>query len=135
MENSMNGLMQNALEHIRSMIDVNTIIGKELHLTNGTVILPVSRVSFGFAAGGTNGGLNEEIGDELAGFGGGTGAGVSVKPVGFLVCSGDSVRFLNTDRNSMAEQLADYVPQAVELVKDMVGKKQQTAKAAADLAD
>lgn len=135
MENSMNGLMQTTLENIRSMIDVNTIIGEELRLSNGTVILPVSKVSFGFAAGGTSDSSLEETDDEMSGFGGGTGAGVSVKPVGFLVCSNDSVRFLSTDRNTMAEQLADYIPQAVDLVRDMMDKNQQTAEKTENMAN
>ncbi len=126
MENSMNGLMQTALENIRSMVDVNTIIGDALHLANGTVVLPVSRVSFGFAAGGNSGDVSDA--PDSGTFGGGTGAGVSVKPVGFLICGEDNVRFLGIEKNSLAEQLADYVPQTIELLREFVNKKQESSE-------
>jgi sporulation protein YtfJ len=115
--------MQTALENIRNMVDVNTIIGDELKMENGTIILPVSKVYCGFAAGGNSSMKITE--DESGGFGGGTGAGVSVKPVGFLICGSENIRFLSIEKNSWADQLTDYIPQALEAVQDaMSGRKE-----------
>lgn len=81
-EHPIQGLMKTAMESIKEMVDVNTVIGDAVEAPDGSVIIPVSRVGLGFAAGGSEFGDNRE--SELP-FGGGSGAGVSVQPVGFLV--------------------------------------------------
>ncbi|MBC8016866.1 MAG: GerW family sporulation protein [Sporomusaceae bacterium] len=120
------GLMKTAMESIKDMVDVNTIVGDAVETSDGTVIIPISRVSFGFAAGGANCEPEEtEQAQSCTSFGGGSGAGVSVKPVGFLVCSPTSgVRFMPVEGNLIYERLIDLVPKVLSSVQEMLdGKK------------
>ena len=98
-EHPIEGLMNTAMNNLRDMIDVNTIIGDSIETANGTVIIPISKVSFGFAAGGSEfnmstleetkrSGSEEETKHALP-FGGGSGAGVHIEPIGFLVITED----------------------------------------------
>lgn len=128
------GLMKTAMESIREMVDVNTIIGDAVHTPDGTVIIPISKVTFGFAAGGGSGecsAKHEEPGDVSAGFGGGSGAGVSVRPVGFLVCSVQSgVRFMHVEGNSIYERLVDLFPQMAEKLQETFLEKKESCASA-----
>ncbi len=106
-------LMRTAMESIKGMIDVNTVVGSPVQTQDGGTIIPVSRVSFGFAAGG--GEYWSRVADGPGHpFGGGSGAGVTVHPVGFLVVQGDNVRLLSTDKGDIWESLANNVPQVID---------------------
>lgn len=130
-EHPIQGLMRTALESLKELVDVNTVIGDPVETQEGQVIIPVSRVSFGFAAGGTEfgggagksggrrGGYEEDGfgGDGQGGsfpFGGGSGAGCSVQPVGFLVVSKDSLRMLPVDGTRPMDKLIDVAPALLE---------------------
>lgn len=121
------GLMKTAMESIKDMVDVNTIVGDPVETPDGSVIMPISRVAFGFAAGGSEfqpGGERKD--DSGYPFGGGSGAGVSVQPVAFLVVGNGSVRLLPVDTNTMVERLVDIAPQLVNQFQGMFksnGKK------------
>lgn len=121
------GLMKTAMESIKEMVDVNTVVGDAVEAADGTIIIPVSRVACGFAAGGgefeTAGGGNNQEQQQSLPFGGGSGAGVSVQPVGFLVVSRDNVRFLPVDGNQMMDRLIDLAPNFVNQIQNMVGGK------------
>ena len=119
-------LMKTAMENLKEMVDVNKIVGDAVETPDGSVIIPISRVSFGFAAGGTE--FDQPNGDgkgrnnseaELP-FGGGSGGGVSVQPVAFLVAGQGQVRLLPVDRNAMLDRLIDMAPQVVEQIQDLV---------------
>ncbi|MEN6412522.1 MAG: GerW family sporulation protein [Veillonellales bacterium] len=127
-EHPIQGLMKTAMESIKDMVDVNTIVGDAVETTDGTVILPISRVSFGFAAGGGDYEPQEIQEAEVAhSFGGGSGAGVSVKPVGFLVCSPtNGVRFMPVEGNAVYDRILDLIPQALSKLQEMC--KQQHAE-------
>lgn len=116
-------LMQTAMESIKEMVDVNTIIGDPVETPHGVVIIPVSRVSCGFAAGG--GEYQQEQGnggkDAQLPFGGGSGAGVSVQPMGFLVVNNDEVRLLPVDSNVMVDRLIDMAPKVLNQIQSMMG--------------
>ncbi len=129
-EHPIQGLMKTAMESIREMVDVNTIVGDPVEAQDGTVIMPISRVSFGFAAGGaeyTTGGRDrgprnqERSGEESAAsglpFGGGSGAGVSIKPVGFLVVGQNQVRMLPVDGRALYDRLIDLAPQLIQEIR------------------
>lgn len=114
------------MESIKDMVDVNTIVGDAVETPDGTVIIPISRVSFGFAAGGAN--CEPEETDKspaVNSFGGGSGAGVSVKPVGFLVCSPTSgVRFMPVEGNLVYGRIIDLIPKVLDTIQEMIdGKK------------
>lgn len=121
-EHPIQGLMQTAMESLKSMVDVNTVVGDAVETKTGAVIIPVSRVSFGFAAGGSqwpNGGR-----DSLP-FGGGSGAGISVQPVGFLVVSPDHVRLLPVGDRGALERLVDMTPEVLDRLQGVLGPKPQ----------
>lgn len=120
------GLMKTAMESIKEMVDVNTVVGDPVETPDGTVIIPVSRVACGFVAGGGN--FEAEHGEQggveasVPAFGGGSGGGVSVKPIGFLVVGNGQVRLLPVDGNMVADRLIDLAPQFLAQLQSMFGK-------------
>lgn len=123
-EHPIQNLMKTAMESIKEMVDVNTIVGDAVETPDGTVIIPISRVMFGFAAGGGDYEPDETTSQSAHPFGGGSGGGVSVKPVGFLVCSPSSgVRFMPVEGHLIYERLIDLVPQVLTKIQDMMGNK------------
>ena len=111
-------MMQTTMEHIRSMVDVNTVVGTPVTGTGGSTIIPISKVSFGFIAGGGEYQAEERKNHALSAdhfpFAGGTGAGVSVQPVGFLVVDEGSVKVLPAQTNGAMERMVELLPQLVE---------------------
>lgn len=115
------GLMKTAMESIKGMVDVNTIVGDAVEASDGTVIIPISRVTFGFAAGGGDYEPDTEVSQGIHPFGGGSGAGVSVRPVGFLVCSPtNGIRFMPVEGNLIYDRLLDTVPQVLSKVQELL---------------
>ena len=97
-ENKLQEIIAASLENIRSMVDANTVIGDPINTPQGTTIIPVSKISLGFASGGLDyaSKTEEAVRARLQNFGGGGGTGLSVVPVGFLVVSPDgSVDMIN----------------------------------------
>lgn len=115
-------LMSTTMENLRDMIDVNTVIGEAIETKEGSYIIPISRVSFGFASGGSEFSNTKTVNcsDKTFPFGGGSGAGVSVKPVAFLVLQGDSVRLLPVNQTNTYDRIVDSIPQVLDVLKDMV---------------
>ena len=95
-EHALNDVMKTTMEKLRSMIDVNTIIGDSITTSDGTTIIPISKVSFGFASGGSD----FDSKKESVNFGGGSGAGVTIHPEAFLVVKDGNVRLIPMDSAS-----------------------------------
>ncbi|AKA70101.1 GerW family sporulation protein [Clostridium scatologenes] len=117
-------LMKSTMENIKDMIDVNTIVGDAVEAKDGTLIIPISKVSFGFASGGS------EFDSKNTGgtgspypFGGGSGAGVTVKPVAFLVTKQDSVRLLSLNQQNTYDKIIDSIPQVMDFIKNITKEK------------
>lgn len=110
-------LMKTAMMSIKEMVDVNTVVGDAVETNDGTVIIPVSQVGCGFAAGGGEYEHNKE--SKQMPFAGGSGAGVSVKPVGFLVVRMNDVRLISTQGNHLAERLVDIAPQIIDKLENL----------------
>lgn len=130
-EHPIEGLMKTAMENIKEMVDVNTVVGDPVESPDGTVIIPISRVSCGFAAGG--GEFEAVVGDgktqeQSPFFGGGSGGGVSVQPVGFLVVGNGSVRLLPVDNNAIADRIIDMAPQLISQIQSMFGRGEPRKK-------
>ena len=108
--------MGTSMESIREMVDVNTVVGDAVQTQDGSTIIPISKVSFGFVAGGGEyaGSAGQQ---ENLPFAGGAGAGVSVHPMGFLVCSQNGVRLLSASCASPMERIVEILPQALESIK------------------
>ncbi|MDR3593050.1 MAG: GerW family sporulation protein [Negativicutes bacterium] len=137
-EHPIQSLMKTAMESIKEMVDVNTIVGDAVETNDGTVIIPISRVTFGFAAGG--GDYEYEEGGEkgIHPFGGGSGAGVSVKPAGFLVCSPtNGIRFMPVEGSLLYDRLLDTVPQVLGKIQEIMKNRggQDDADALAETAE
>ena len=114
--------MDVTLEKIKSMVDSNTIIGNPINMPDGTLILPVSKVSFGFASGGSD--FPSKTSKQL--FGGGGGAGVSISPFAFLVVRGNSVRMLQlADTSNSVDRAIGMMPEMVDKVADLFGKSKK----------
>ena len=111
-------IMSATMESIRDMVDVNTVIGDAVTTADGATVIPISRVSFGFASGG--GEYGQEKGVEKLPFAGGTGAGVSVSPVGFLVLSDGGVRLLPAEQATPIDRAIELLPQIMNEVKRAV---------------
>jgi sporulation protein YtfJ len=132
-EHPIQGLMTTAMENLKQMIDVNTIIGDPVETPDGSVILTVSKVGFGFAAGGSEfqAGQQENKGDQQSGasklpFGGGSGAGVSITPIAFLIVSSSGVKLLHLDESThLYEKILELAPQAVDKIQQMFKKNNQ----------
>jgi len=120
-------LMRTTMESIRDMVDVNTIIGDAVEAHDGSVIIPISKVSFGFASGGSEFNCGKDISAKYP-FGGGAGAGVSVKPVAFLVIKNDIIRLLSIEHDNTYEKVIDSVPQILDTIKSMFKPKETKVK-------
>ena len=122
-EHPIQGLMGTTMEKIREMVDVNTIIGDPITCPDGTVIIPVSKVGFGFAAGGSDWPSKQP--KDL--FGGGSGAGVSIQPLAFLVVSNGDVRILQMDTSeNTADRMVGIVPEVIQTITDLFKKDKKT---------
>lgn len=125
------GLMTTAMQSIKEMVDVNTIVGDAVQAPDGTVIIPISKVSFGFAAGGgdySSGSKANEQGESKFPFAGGSGAGVSINPVAFMVCGEDTIRLLPVNINTSVDKILDMVPGLLEKANDLMSSKLSNKK-------
>lgn len=130
-EHPIEGLMLTAMNSIQDMIDVNTIIGEPMEVKDATII-PISKVSFGFAAGGsefkgeTINAYNKKDKEEQIQyrlpFGGGAGAGVTVKPVAFLIVQSCNIRLLPVEHLSCTDKILDYIPDILEKINNFMNK-------------
>ncbi len=115
-EHPIQGLMDTAMSNIKSMVDVNTIVGDPVTTPDGTVIIPISTVSFGFGAGGSQFAAKKDtVTPQNPMFGGGCGGGANVKPIAFLVVGGGNIRLLPiTDKSTPVDKIIDLVPEMVD---------------------
>lgn len=126
MEHPIQGLMDTAMKNIRAMVDVNTIIGEPVNVPDGTIIIPVSTVSFGFGAGGSDfkGGVEKDFKgneSESKNFGGGAGGGAKVKPVAFLVVGNGNIRIMPiSNEMSPVDRVIDLMPEMIDKVNSAV---------------
>jgi sporulation protein YtfJ len=137
-EHPIQGLMTTAMESLKEMIDVNTIIGDPVETPDGSVILTVSKVGFGFAAGGSefkldgsqskgqDQGQGQGQGKSMLPFGGGSGGGVSITPIAFLIVNSHGVKMLHLDESThLYEKILEMAPQAVDKIQQMFSKKNE----------
>ena len=117
-QHPIDNMMQTTMESIRGMVDVNTVVGAPVMDQKGTTIIPISKVSFGFVAGGgeyaVEDGKQKPVPTDIFPFAGGTGAGVSVQPVGFLVVTDTQVKMLPAQTTGALERMVELLPQLIE---------------------
>ncbi len=139
MDTKVKDLVTSAMGKIHEMTDANTIMGDPLNLDNGVTIIPVSKVSYGFASGGSD--IPSKSEKEL--FGGGSGAGITITPMGFLVVSGGDVQLLQMNLDvSASSAIVNMVPDVFNKVASLFkkdkkddGKKSEASKSALDTDD
>ena len=120
MEHPIGNLMDTTMNKIKEMVDVNTIVGEPITAPDGTLIIPVSKVTYGFAAGGSDLPTKKENKDC---FGGGSGAGVTIQPVAFLTVYQGDVRLVSVDRDEgTADKLVNMIPDVLKKVKGVFKK-------------
>ncbi|MBR7184063.1 MAG: sporulation protein YtfJ [Clostridia bacterium] len=133
----LNDIIQTSLENIRTMVDANTVIGNPINTQSGTTIIPISKISMGFASGGLDYNNKNANHDGAANsrpmpqnFGGGGGTGLSISPVGFLVINRDgNVELINVGTpmpNDPIEQVSNLIERSPDIfakIKAVFGKK------------
>jgi sporulation protein YtfJ len=128
------GMMNTTLEKIKQMVDVNSIVGDPITSPDGTIIIPISKVSYGFASGGSDIPSKAQPTKEL--FGGGTGAGITINPVAFITISNGDVKLLQIDPyNSSADRVIGMVPDVVDKIGGLFNKKKEEKKQKEQSAD
>ena len=128
-EHPIQGLMNVTMDKIRQMADSNTIIGKPIKTDDGTTIMPVSRISFGFASAGTDFDGKNAANKDL--FGGGSGAGVNIQPVAFLVVKDGCVRTIQlSDGSNTIDRALTMLPELVDKVSALLKKEEKQGTAA-----
>lgn len=128
-EHPINGLMGVTMDKIRELVNSDTIIGEPVSLPDGTTVLPVSKVTFGVATGGSDFAAKQS--KEL--FGGGSGAGVTVAPVAFLVVKDGNVRTIQlADPNNSLERAITMLPELVDKLAALLKKEKTEAEAPAE---
>jgi sporulation protein YtfJ len=129
-EHPIEEIMKTTMENIKEMIDVNTIVGDAVETADGTVIIPISKVSFGFVAGGgeyknnmqdKNANITQQEANKLP-FAGGSGAGISLNPIAFLVVGQEKIKLLPVNFTTPIDRVVELIPQLVEEIR---GKKKQ----------
>ncbi|MBO5163311.1 MAG: sporulation protein YtfJ [Ruminococcus sp.] len=128
---TINEMLGVSLEKIKEMADTSAIIGDPITTPDGTTVIPISKVSYGFASGGSD--LPSKYDKEL--FGGGAGAGVSIKPEGFLVISpnGDVKMVTMDSANDPISSAVNAVPGIVEKIQGIIAKKKGASASQADV--
>jgi len=110
------------------MIDVNTIVGDAVESKDGAVIIPISKVSFGFVAGGGDISKKDKMNEKKAEedgamFAGGTGAGMSINPIAFLVVTSEQIRLMSVYQNNTVERIIDILPSIIDDIKNAIQKR------------
>lgn len=120
-----NELMATTMEQIKSMAGANTIVGEPIHTDGGVTLIPVSKISIGVASGGTD--FSGKNAGTKNNFGGGSGAGVSITPVAFIIVNGTNVRILPVSPApaSTVDRVVEMVPEMFDKVTDYIDKKKQ----------
>lgn len=125
MANSMAEIWSSSLNSLKDIVDINTVIGDPIRLSDALTIIPVSKVSFGYGGGG---GSYPKKDAPKESFGGGTGAGATVEPIAFLIVRGDDVRLLQlTEVSSVADRAIDMVPDVIDKLSSLSKSKKDKA--------
>ena len=122
MNNNVEGLMGVSVDKIRELVDANTVVGAPIVVADGVTIIPVSKVSYGFASGGSD--LPTKSSSDL--FGGGAGAGINITPVAFLTIKDGEINLLPVvSKPDTLDRLVSLVPEAVSKISDRKKKKDE----------
>jgi len=120
-ENHVNGLLKTTMEKIKEMVDVDTVIGSPISTPDGTTVIPISRVSYGFASGGSD--LPSKSQPPQGLFAGGSGAGITINPIAFLTISNGNVRVIQIEPYfSSVDRAIEKIPDIVDTISGFIKK-------------
>lgn len=126
-DTNLQGLLGVTMEKIKEMVDVNTVIGETITAPDGTILIPVSRISYGFASGGSN--LPSKTASEP--FAGGSGAGINITPIAFISISNGNVQVLPiVSKPDTSDKVVNLVPEMFDKITNLFNKKKGTAEKA-----
>lgn len=126
LENQINEIMEGAISKIKTFLDTSTVIGVPFETKEGSLLIPLTKVSVGFVAGGGEYGENKKS-DKIP-MAGGTGGGVCVQPIGFLSIKNDVCKLIRIDEKSKYDKLLDSIPDILSNVSEMLNKGGKNAK-------
>lgn len=126
MAHPINDLMNATLEKVRGMMDANTVVGKPIE-AGGVIVIPISKISIGYASGGSDFAQKNQKQEKDNAFGGGAGMGVTITPVSFLVIREGTVRVVGVEHapETTVDRVIELVPQMVDKVEDIIQKKKE----------
>ncbi|MEG2295312.1 MAG: GerW family sporulation protein [Oscillospiraceae bacterium] len=117
--NGIDELLNTSMQNLKSLVDASTIIGEPMHVADGVTIIPVSKVSFGFASGGSD--ISTAKPKDL--FGGGSGGGVTIAPIAFLVINNGVVKLMQIDsKANSVDKAINMVPDVIDKVSEVVSR-------------
>lgn len=126
-ENKVSGLLGVSMEKIKEMVDVNTVVGDPITTPDGTTVIPISRVNYGFAAGGSDLPSKSQPAGGL--FAGGSGAGITVSPMAFLAIHNGNVRVIQIEPYfSPVDRALEKIPEIVDMLGSLFGKDKEEAE-------
>ena len=134
------GIMYTALQGLKDMIDVNTIVGDAITSPDGSVIIPISKVAIGFGVGGSEfekfNAKKSSPDEPKSMFGGATGGGISLTPEAFLVVGNGKIRMISvTPHNSIYDRLLDFAPDAIDKVAEIFKPKDKKVEVTTEYAE
>ena len=118
-------LLETTMQKVKEMIDANTVVGEPITTVDGITLIPISKVSLGFAGGGSDSSKKQELRDA---FGGGIGAGVNIIPIAFIVVKGDNIKMLHVappTTSSTIDKIIETVPDVFDKVTDLMNKNKE----------
>jgi len=126
MSENINGIMGKTMDRIKEMVDVNTVVGDPIVSPDGTMIIPVSKVTCGFGAGGSD--FSDKTNVNKSGFGGGSGAGITIQPIAFLTVYKGNVKLLQINKyDGAADRVVGMMPEIIDKVSDLFKKDNKCA--------
>ncbi|MDP4109178.1 MAG: GerW family sporulation protein [Bacillota bacterium] len=126
MSHPIEDLMSTTMQKIKEMVDANTIVGSPISTVDGITLIPISRLSFGFASGGSD--IKGKTANDQQLFGGGGGAGVHLTPVAFIIISNGSARILPVapPANTTVDRVIDLVPDVMDRIKNYLAERKES---------
>ena len=128
-KSSLDDLVKISLDRVKTLMETNTIIGEAINLQNGTSIIPISKASVGFVVGGGeySDKSNRRVSNHFP-MAGGSGCGMSVTPVGFMVISKNEAKFIDVENKSMYQTILNLVNKIIGKMESNVGEKDDKKK-------
>ena len=126
LENQINEIMEGAISKIKTFLDTSTVVGIPFETKEGSLLIPLTKVSVGFVAGGGEYGENKKS-DKIP-MAGGSGGGICVQPIGYLSIKNDVCKLIRIDEKSKYDKLLDSIPDILSNVSEMLHKGGKNAK-------